>query len=126
METGRMKVGKLGEEIAATFLVKRGHRIVHMNYRKPWGEIDVISEHAGTIHFVEVKTGRATFADVSRGTSRSPLENIDPRKLKRLHRTVETYILQFHVKQEYQIDAIQVLLDERRKEARVTIIENIH
>lgn len=49
-------LGKEGEDRAAQFLVKRGHRILERNYRTRSGEIDLITLHEGTVVFVEVKT----------------------------------------------------------------------
>ena len=49
------KVGALGEELVVQFLVKRGYKILDRNYRRPWGELDVVAERKGKIHFVEVK-----------------------------------------------------------------------
>ena len=54
------KIGKLGEELVATFLMKRGYRILDRNYRRPWGELDIIAEREGKIHFVEVKAVSAS------------------------------------------------------------------
>jgi putative endonuclease len=42
------RTGALGEEIAATFLARKGFRIIEKNYRKPWGEIDIIAEKGGS------------------------------------------------------------------------------
>lgn len=50
------KIGRLGEELAGKFLMKRGYTIVGRNYRRPWGELDIIAEKKGKIHFVEVKS----------------------------------------------------------------------
>jgi putative endonuclease len=49
------KIGALGEELVEKFLVKRGHTILDRNYRRPWGELDIVSVFKGKIHFVEVK-----------------------------------------------------------------------
>lgn len=49
------KIGTLGEELVEKFLVKRGHKILDRNYRRPWGELDIVSMLKGKIHFVEVK-----------------------------------------------------------------------
>ena len=53
------KVGALGEELVVKFLVKRGYRILDRNYRRPWGELDVVAKRNERIHFVEVKTKTA-------------------------------------------------------------------
>ena len=40
----RKEVGRVGEDIAAQFLERKGFKILARNYRKPWGEIDIIAE----------------------------------------------------------------------------------
>ena len=61
------KVGALGEELVVQFRVKRGYKMLDRNYRRPWGELDVVAERKGKIHFVEVK---ALSRNVSDETSR--------------------------------------------------------
>ena len=52
----KIKKGKWGEDKAAEFLKGKGYSIIERNYRCRCGEIDIIAERAGTVHFVEVKT----------------------------------------------------------------------
>ena len=54
-DTQRKEVGRIGEGIATQFLERKGFRVVARNYRKPWGEIDIIAEKGGIVRFVEVK-----------------------------------------------------------------------
>ena len=49
-------LGQSGEDRAATFLAKKGYRVLERNYRTRNGEIDLIALHEGTVVFVEVKT----------------------------------------------------------------------
>ena len=50
-------LGKLGEDIAAKYLEKKGYKIVERNYRKKWGELDIIAVAPDkTLVLVEVKT----------------------------------------------------------------------
>ena len=49
-------VGRAGEELAALLLLQRGYRILTRNFACRWGEIDIIAEKEGVLHFVEVKT----------------------------------------------------------------------
>jgi len=51
-------VGKLGEELACAELARRGYAILARRYRTRFGEIDIVSERAGTVVFVEVKARR--------------------------------------------------------------------
>src|SRR3990167_888617 len=89
----RKEVGRLGEEIAAQFLERKGFKVVARNYRKPWGEIDIIAEKAGTVRFVEVKAvSRESLPDVSREMDYRPEEMVDVRKLRKVARTAALYM----------------------------------
>ncbi|MCR4284125.1 MAG: YraN family protein [Parcubacteria group bacterium] len=132
----KRQVGELGEDIACRFLVKQGHKIRDRNYRKKWGEIDIISEKDNIIHFIEVKSvSRETLpSNVNHETnSYTPEDNVHPWKLKRIYRTIQTYLLDkkvYHTKQgedetEWQIDIIAVFLNIKTRKAKVRITENI-
>ena len=47
--------GKEGELLVTQHLQKQGYKIIAQNYRKPFGEVDVIAQKDDTIAFVEVK-----------------------------------------------------------------------
>ena len=46
------ETGKIGERIATNFLTKKGFNLICQNYRKKWGEIDIVMEKDKIIHFV--------------------------------------------------------------------------
>jgi putative endonuclease len=48
--------GKLGEDIAVSFLLKKGYKIHQRNYKYSRVELDIVAEHKQEIVFVEVKT----------------------------------------------------------------------
>ena len=48
--------GRIGEQVAMKFLIKKGYEIEGLNYRSPFGEIDIIASYDEYIVFVEVKT----------------------------------------------------------------------
>ena len=50
------EIGDIGEEFAVKYLKKKRYRIVDRNFRKKYGEIDIIAENKNYIVFVEVKT----------------------------------------------------------------------
>ncbi len=54
--SGRGKLGRKGEAIAARFLEAQGYAIMARNYRCPVGEIDLIATAGQYLVFVEVKT----------------------------------------------------------------------
>ncbi|MBM9545649.1 YraN family protein [Leptospira sp. 201903074] len=47
--------GRLGEELAKVYLESAGHIILFHNYRKAFGELDIISFLDGFLHCSEVK-----------------------------------------------------------------------
>lgn len=118
-KTEKRKLGDIGEEIACQYLLERGHKMVERNYWRPWGEIDIVSDREGVLHFVEVKS-------VSREAIR-PEENMHEGKLRRLHRAIQTYILEKKIPESknWQIDLACVFIDVQNKKARVELMENI-
>lgn len=78
-------LGRTGEELAALYLEDLGFRIVERNYRCRLGEIDLIVEKDGAIHFVEVKTRRSVDAV-------SPLELISRGKQRHISRVAQDYV----------------------------------
>lgn len=122
------EVGKIGEETACMFLMKRGFKIIGQNYWKKWGEIDIIAKNKGILHFVEVKTvSRENIRGVSRETldEYRPEENVHPKKLERLSRVIQTYLLEKDYKNEWQFDVIAVFLDIKNREAKCRYIKDI-
>lgn len=67
-KTVKQIVGELGEYFAAKYLTSRHFVIKEKNYRKKWGELDIIAEKDRMLHFVEVKSV-VTRGYVSRVTS---------------------------------------------------------
>lgn len=50
------RLGKYGEDLAQDYLRHQGYKILRRNFRKPYGEIDIIARHNDYLVFVEVKT----------------------------------------------------------------------
>jgi putative endonuclease len=49
-------VARFGEEVATNCLKKIGYKIIERNFRKGYGEIDIVSIFNNVLVFVEVKT----------------------------------------------------------------------
>lgn len=123
------QIGKIGENIAAKWLITRGYTILERNYLKKWGEIDIVAHETDRVHFIEVKTvsheTKAELEDaISRGTWR-PEEKVHNTKLLRLGRVVETWIAEHRVFEDWQIDVLAVRIVPSLKYARVSFIENV-
>lgn len=132
MKTPKRHIGDTGEGVACRYLEKRGYTIVERNYLKPWGEIDIVAKKAEKLYFVEVKAVSHEKARVGDGGDGSretyrPEENVHPAKLKRLHRAIQTYLLDRKVPEqvEWQIDIACVYLDFSTRKATVEMLENI-
>lgn len=124
----RQEVGNIGENIATELLISKGHTIIVRNYRKSCGEIDVITKFQGVVHFVEVKTiSRENFYDVSRKTSDfyRPEENMHPKKIERLHRTIQNFLMEQNIDKQWQLDLVAVDLFIKDKKASCRFIENV-
>lgn len=128
-KTQKQKVGKLGEDIACEFLENKGFSIVERNYLKKYGEIDIIAQKTGVIHFIEVKTvSRENISDVSRETERyRPEDNIHPWKLGRISRTIQIYLSEKNIPTEavWKFDIVAIFLHEQSKRAKVRFLQNI-
>ena len=124
----RKEVGRIGESVAAEFLQRKGFVILDRNYRKPWGEIDIIAEKRGIVRFVEVKTlSRESIPDVTREISDyRPEEQVHPLKLRKIARTAEMYMNAKNDNREYQIDVVGVFLNVNTRKARCRLFEQVH
>lgn len=123
------KIGELGEEVACMFLMKHGFTIQERNYTKKWGEIDIIADKKGKIYFIEVKSvSCATLPDFKDDNPfiKRPEENMHPWKLKRLSRTIQTYLIHKRIgNTPWQFDLMLVYLDIDNRRARVRTMNNI-
>jgi putative endonuclease len=124
------ETGALGESIASRFLAQKGFLILGMNYRKPWGEIDIIAERAGIVRFVEVKAVTRERIEIKGSVSREmeeyrPEEQVHPQKLKKICRTAETYMIETHDQREFQIDVVAIFLNPSKKQAVCRLYENV-
>ena len=126
MNAPHIRVGQVGEETVANHLARKGYAIIGRNYRKKWGEIDIIAKKDDSIHFVEVKTVSygTQSSDVSHGTY-MPEENVSRRKLQRIFRTIETWLLENRYTGAWQVDVASVWIDEKHRKGRIKLIENV-
>lgn len=122
MKQTTQKTGSLGERLALKFLKEREFNIVETNYRKKWGEIDIIAEKENVLHFVEVK---ATVSDETSGYR--PEENIRLWKKQRMIRAIKTYLMDRNISEEkeFLIDVIALNLDFLNKKSKIRFIRNI-
>jgi putative endonuclease len=112
----RKRTGQQGEEIAADFLIKRGHRLVARNWRCQTGELDIVTLHGNTLVFVEVRTRRGSRFG-------APEESITPAKQARLINLAHAFLqASAPPHQAWRIDVVAVVL--RSGPAQVNHLEN--
>lgn len=122
-EPAHLHIGRLGEELACRFLEGKGFSICDRNYRKKWGELDIVADDAGLIRFIEVKSV-SSWEENSTDIHR-PEDNIDPRKVERLKRVIQSYLLSHKKIGKWQFDFVTVKIDEEGKKAKIAFVENV-
>ena len=103
-----VEIGRVGEDIAEYFLRKKGYEIIERNYRKRFGEIDIIANDRNCTVFVEVKTR----SSIQFGY---PSQAVDSRKIQRIMKTANCYIAQNGIFEgEFRFDVIEVYIASKK------------
>lgn len=124
----KRKIGNTGEDLACQFLMSKGLKIKNRNYLEKWGELDIVavkkrwffSSRIEKIHFVEVKT---VSCETKWGSDQEIIDNyllsdnVHFRKIQRLKRIIQTYLMKEKVSDEtkWQFDIIIVFLNLKDK-----------
>ena len=101
-------LGKRGEDLAASYLEKKGYEILDRNWKYYRLELDIICMKKKKIIFVEVKT-RSTdeFGD--------PEEAVKDPKKKNIHIALEAYLEENEIDLDARIDIISILYYKKDK-----------
>ena len=91
--------GNIAEERACELLRDNGFTIIDRNVHSRFGEIDIIAQRRDVLHFVEVKSGLDYDAAI---------RNITPGKLRKILKTVDTYLAKNALTKMISIDAVIV------------------
>ena len=123
--TKKSEIGQIGENIACEYLVDNDYGIIKRNFRKPWGEIDVIAKAPDkTLIFIEVKT----MSDYA-GAELKPEDQLTATKLKKLQRTAQLYTGHYPElvddNKNWQIDLIAILLGPNTNAPKIKHYQNI-
>ncbi len=102
-------IGNVAEDKACKFLQKNGYSIVERNFYSKFGEIDIIALKHRILHFVEVKSGK----------NFEPVYAITPKKVEKIVKTINYYLLKHRMDLDYCVDAVIV------KKNSIEMIENI-
>ncbi|HEX4805119.1 MAG TPA: YraN family protein [Conexibacter sp.] len=113
----RHRLGRLGEQLAAEHLERRGFAILARNHRSRWGELDLIAADARRIVFCEVKTRRLGPA--------GPFDGLREAQCRRLRRMAAAWLQEQPDRPrtpELRFDAIGVTIDAR---GRLVALEHL-
>jgi putative endonuclease len=112
----KQRLGKSGEDMAASFLEKKNFEILERNYRYGHKEIDIIGRDKNTVVFVEVKTGRST-------NFGSPQEWVTLRKQKSMIEVAQDYIQKNDFRDfDFRFDVVAISFEKGN--AKIEHIEN--
>ena len=114
--------GNFAENLAGRYLESRGYEIIERNYRKPWGEIDIIAFKNDICVFVEVKANSREFIG-----DFNPEVRVDDRKLGKIVKTAMLYMDSDVLRSSYdwQVDVVSVTFNENDKKAKIKHFKNV-
>ncbi|MCK5820116.1 MAG: YraN family protein [Psychromonas sp.] len=102
--------GNIAESLSVDFLVQNGYAIIEQNFYSRFGEIDIIASKENLLHFIEVKSAEDYELAV---------QNVTPRKIQRILRTVDVYMKKKALDTSYSVD-VAIVTPEN-----IELLENI-
>lgn len=106
------------EEVARDHLLRLGYRLLSENASFKGGELDLVMEEGDVVVFVEVRQRKGR-------SFGSPGESIDRRKLTRLQRSAQQYLLRHRLlSRSARIDA--VLVEGTRHRHSLIHLKGVH
>lgn len=114
----KKQTGDAGEDFCAKYLKKHGYKILSRNYKKPYGEIDIIAFKNGVLCFVEVKTRN------DQSLTRA-YEAVDYRKQQRIIKAAQAYLIDNPNDYMCRFDVCEVyIVKDTLKVLEINYIEN--
>ena len=110
-----IRLGKQGEDLVAHNLEQNGFSILARNYRKRYGEIDVIATKGDLLVFIEVKTRRNPLFDTT--------EVITPRKQQKMIMVAKEFLAS-HAITDKACRFDVAILEKQKDTLHITYIEN--
>lgn len=96
--------GKIGEEKAYQYLLKRGYKIKSRNWQYRKSELDIVAEKDNKLIIVEVKTRSSAYFE-------SPKEAVTLKKQRQIIMGTNAYIEEHNIEMETQFDVVSVLIE---------------
>jgi putative endonuclease len=119
MSTDRRRdLGRLGEQLAAEHMIRRGFQIVERNFRTRFGELDIVAFDDRTLVFCEVKTRGV-------GVAVPPFEALHPGKRAQVRKIARQWLscrTGRPIASELRFDAIGITFD---RSGRLVALEHL-
>ena len=117
----RTEFGYYAQYLAVKWLKGRGYTILDENFRRPWGEIDIVCQKSNVFTFIEVKANKKEYPGFE------PELRVNPDKIQKIIRTAKTYLAYKKLPndQEWGIDIISITLIPEREVAKIRHYKNI-
>jgi putative endonuclease len=109
------ELGKQGEEIAVTYLLKLGYIILDKNWRAGRNEIDIIARDKDFLVIIEVKAR-------SKGGFAEPEEAVTRDKQQSLIRAANSYIFRKNIMWDTRFDIISII--HNKEETRINHLKD--
>jgi len=109
--------GKTGEKYVCKFLKKKKFKILEVNMRNKYSEIDIIAEDKSYIIFVEVKTRTTDFPI-------RPAEAVNLQKQHKIMLAAKYYLTYKNISKQPRFDVAEVYMNENGKLLKINYIEN--
>lgn len=117
VKANKKSFGNWAEKVVCIYLQKQGFKVLVTNYRRPFGEIDVIAQTNDLLVFVEVKA--RTDTKLIR-----PTELILASKKKKIINTAKDYLMYYDCINDFTIRFDVALVEGSMKHYSVTYIAN--
>ena len=104
-----MKLGQRGEDLAASYLKKKGYKIIHRNFKTMIGEIDIIARDGDDLVFIEVKTRES----LEYG---HPFESVNKNKRRKIANVAMLYLKRLKDIPPCRFDVVSVYYEQGRAE----------
>jgi putative endonuclease len=108
-------LGNKGEDLAASYLLKHGYKIVTRNFRFQKAEVDIIARKDNILAVIEVKTrSNSNFGD--------PQEFLKGQQIQRLVKAVDHFVTENKMDVEVRFDIIAII--KNKTETQIEHLEN--
>lgn len=110
------RYGQSREHLAEKHLRRNGYKIQARNFRTPYGEIDIVARHKGTIVFIEVKARRSNRFG-------APQEAVTATKQRKISMAALAYLKKHHtVDTRARFDVVTI--QDGQNPPRIEVITN--